>query len=308
MTKQNETTRRDFIKRVGAGAVAVAGTVAAGDSLGATRQLPSMAKGRVIGANDRINVGFVGCGGRMNTHIRRVMERNKERADVQAVAVNDIWDKRKQRARVATGVDEKSVHHDYREVCARPDVDVVVIASPDHWHHLHTMEALRNGKDVYLEKPMTYTVEEAREIADAVQASGRVLQVGSQYTSMDHFWKAKKAIQDGLLGEVVWASGGFGRNRNQRGEWNYAIDPEATDKTLDWKAFIGPAPKRAVRSRALFPLAEILGLLGRHRDRPLLSHGLAAAAVHWRRLSARASPRRAASTCRRIAKCRTRSS
>ena len=110
---------------------------------------------------------------------------------------------------------------------------------------LHTMEALRNGKDVYLEKPMTYTVDEAREIADAVQASGRVLQVGSQYTSMDHFWKAKKAIQDGLLGEVVWASGGFGRNRNQRGEWNYAIDPEATDKTLDWKAFLGPAPKRA---------------------------------------------------------------
>ncbi len=79
---------------MGAGAVAVAGTVAAGDSLGA-RQLPAMAKGRVIGANDRINVGFVGCGGRMNTHIRRVMERNKERGDVQAVAVNDIWDKRK---------------------------------------------------------------------------------------------------------------------------------------------------------------------------------------------------------------------
>ena len=245
MTKQNETTRRDFIKRVGAGAVAVAGSVAATDGFGATRQLPSMAKGRVIGANDRINVGFVGCGGRMNTHIRRVVERNKERSDVQAVAVNDIWDKRKQRARVATGVDEKSVYHDYREVCARPDVDVVVIASPDHWHHLHTMEALRNGKDVYLEKPMTYTVDEAREIADAVQASGRILQVGSQYTSMDHFWKAKKAIQDGLLGEVVWASGGFGRNRNQRGEWNYAIDPEATDKTLDWKAFLGPAPKRA---------------------------------------------------------------
>ena len=92
-------------------------------------------KGRVIGANDRINVGFVGCGGRMNTHIRRIVERNKERGDVQAVAVNDIWDKRKQRAREATGVDEKSVYHDYREVCARPDVDVVVIASPDHWHH-----------------------------------------------------------------------------------------------------------------------------------------------------------------------------
>jgi predicted dehydrogenase len=245
MTKRNSTTRRDFIRQVGVGAAAATGVIAAGAPVGAaTRQAPSMAKGRVIGANDRINVGFVGCGGRMNTHIRRVMERNKERGDVQAVAVNDIWDKRKQRAREATGVDERSVYHDYREVCGRSDVDVVVIASPDHWHYAQTMEALRNGKDVYLEKPMTYTVDEAKEIADAVKASGRVLQVGSQYASMDHFWKARKAIKDGLLGEVVWASGGFGRNRNQRGEWNYAIDPEASEKTLDWKAFLGSAPKR----------------------------------------------------------------
>src|SRR5919106_1296352 len=242
MTNHDETSRRDFIKQVTAGAVAAAGAT---KPLNASTQNVSRASARIIGANDRINVGFVGCGGRMNAHIRRVMERNKERGDVQALAVNDIWDKRKQRARDATGVDERSVYHDYRELCARPDIDAVVISSPDHWHHLHTMEALRNGKDVYLEKPMTYTLDEAREIAEAVQAGGRILQVGSQYTSMDHFWKAKKAIQDGLLGEVVWASGGFGRNRNQRGEWNYAIDREATDKTLDWKAFLGPAPKRA---------------------------------------------------------------
>jgi predicted dehydrogenase len=242
MSTRNSTSRRDFIRQVGAGTVAAAS--AAPRRLGASSK-PVMQPGRVIGANDRINVGFVGCGGRMNTHIRRVMERQKAGADVQAVAVNDIWDKRKERAREATGVDERAVHHDYRELCARKDVDVVVIASPDHWHHLHTMEALRNGKDVYLEKPMTYTVEEAREITEAVQASGRIVQVGSQYTSMDHFWKAKKAIKDGLLGDVVWASGGFGRNRNERGEWNYAIDASATDKTLDWKAFLGPAPKRA---------------------------------------------------------------
>jgi predicted dehydrogenase len=62
---------------------------------------------------------------------------------------------------------------------------------------------------------------------------------------MDHFWKAKQAIKDGLIGQVVWASGGFGRNTNQRGEWNYAIDPEANEKNLDWKAFLGSAPKRA---------------------------------------------------------------
>jgi predicted dehydrogenase len=244
MGTQDERTRREFIKQVGAGAAAVAGSVAGATGAQAARTVPVMARGRVIGANERINVGFVGCGGRMNAHIRRVMERNKERGDVQAVAVNDIWDKRKERAREATGVDERSVHHDYRELCARSDVDAVIISSPDHWHHLHTMEALRRGKDVYLEKPMTYTVEEAKEIAEAVQAGGRILQVGSQYTSMDHFWKAKKAIEDGLLGEVVWASGGFGRNRNLRGEWNYAIDADATERTLDWKAFLGPAPKR----------------------------------------------------------------
>jgi predicted dehydrogenase len=231
------------MKRVGAGAVAAGSAAGAGEAA-VRQQTPTAAKGRILGANDRINVGFVGCGGRMNAHIRRVMERHKERGDVQAVAVNDIWDKRKQRAREATGVDEKSVYHDYRELCARPDVDVVVISSPDHWHHAHAMAALGQGKDVYLEKPMTYTVDEAKEIAETVQATGRILQVGSQYTSMDHFWKARKAIEDGLLGEVVWASGGFGRNRNQRGEWNYAIDPDATEKTLDWKAFLGSAPKR----------------------------------------------------------------
>ena len=179
MSKQKPETRRDFIRQVGVGVVAAAGAAAPAGAFGRTPA--TFAQGRVIGANDRINVGFVGCGGRMNAHIRRVMERNKERGDVQAVAVNDIWDKRKERARIATGVDERSVYHDYRELCARPDIDVVVIASPDHWHHPQALEALRNGKDVYLEKPMTYTVDEAKDIADAVKASGRVLQVGSQY-------------------------------------------------------------------------------------------------------------------------------
>src|SRR5687767_15313480 len=100
----NQTTRRDFIRQVGAGAVAVAGTTGAARS--AAAQNRPAARGRVIGANDRINVGFVGCGGRMNAHIRRVMERQRDRGDVQAVAVNDIWDKRKQRAREATRSEE----------------------------------------------------------------------------------------------------------------------------------------------------------------------------------------------------------
>jgi predicted dehydrogenase len=240
-------SRRDFLKRAGAGAAAVAagGALLPEMAVAQSKIKHVFATGRVLGANDRVNVGFVGCGGRMGSHIRYLVARAKEKGDVQPVAVNDIYEKRKQQARERVGVDEKSVYHDYRELCARQDIDVVVIASPDHWHHQHAMAALKNGKDVYLEKPMTYTVDEAREIAEAVRASKRVLQVGSQYTSMDHFWKAKEAIKDGLIGQVVWASGGFGRNSNKRGEWNYTIDPDASEKNLDWKAFLGPAPKRA---------------------------------------------------------------
>jgi predicted dehydrogenase len=236
------SSRRDFIKQVGAGAAVLGAGIAATPPADARPH--AVATGRVRGANDRLNVGFVGCGGRMNSHIRHLVARSKEKGDVMAVAVNDIWDKRKKAAQEATGVDAKSVYHDYRELCERPDIDLVVISSPDHWHHAHALAALKAGKDVYLEKPMTYTVDEAKDITEAVKAGGRVLQVGSQYASMDHFWKARKAIADGLIGQVMWASGGFGRNRNKRGEWNYAIDAEATEKTLDWKAFLGSAPKR----------------------------------------------------------------
>jgi predicted dehydrogenase len=254
----DSTTRRDFIKQVGAGAaVAVVGTAAQGQPNAAALPAPSgatlPAKSRILGANDRINVGFVGCGGRMRTHIDHIVKRSKDKGDVQAIAVNDIWEKRKNLARERAGVDEKAVYHDYREVAARSDIDVIVIGSPDHWHYDHTMSALRAGKDVYLEKPMTYTVREAKEIVDAVKAGGRVLQVGSQYCSLDHFWKAKKAVADGLLGQVVWASGGFGRNSSARGgEWNYTIDADATEKTLDWKAFLGSAPKRAFEPARYF--------------------------------------------------------
>lgn len=242
-------SRRDFLKQASAGAAVVATL----SKPARAKPAPVFTTGRALGANDRINVGFVGCGGRMNTHIDYIVRRAKERGDVQPIAVCDIYEKRKQLARERAGVDERSVHHDYRELCARKDVDAVVIASPDHWHHGHAMAALRAGKDVYLEKPFTYTIEEAREIAELVKANRRVLQVGSQYTSFDHFHKARKAIEDGLIGQVVWATAGYGRNANKEGgEWNYAIDPDASEKNIDWKAFLGPAPKRSFSAERYF--------------------------------------------------------
>jgi predicted dehydrogenase len=245
-------SRRDFLKQASAGTSLLSAWSASNAAA------PVFATGKVLGANDRLNFGFIGCGGRMNSHIDLLKRRATEQGDVQLVAVCDIYDKRKQLARERAGVDEKSVYHDFRELCARKDIDAVVIASPDHWHHGHAMAALRAGKDVYLEKPFTYTIDEAREIAEFVRASfksgnGRILQVGSQYTSFDHFHQARKAIEDGLIGKVVWATAGYGRNANKEGgEWNYKIDEDASEKNIDWKAFLGNAPKRAFSAERYF--------------------------------------------------------
>ena len=243
----NPKSRRDFLKQASAGTSLLA-------TLAATNKgAPVFATGGVLGANDRLNLGFIGCGGRMNSHIDYLRQRAKERGDVQLVAVCDIYEKRKQLARERAGVDEKSVYHDFRELCARKDIDVIVIASPDHWHHAHTIAALKAGKDVYIEKPFTYTIEEARELAEYVRANKRILQVGSQYTSFDHFHQARKAIEDGLIGKVVWATAGYGRNANKEGgEWNYKLDADASEKNIDWKAFLGNAHKRAFSAERYF--------------------------------------------------------
>lgn len=248
MSKQK--SRREFLKHASAGVTLLNAVPSAASPAVAG---PVLARGRVLGANDRMTVGFIGCGGRMNTHIDYFVKRAQERGDVQPVAVCDIYEKRKRLARERASVDEKSVHHDFRELCARKDVDVIVIASPDHWHHGHALAALKAGKDVYLEKPFTYTIEEAREIAEFVKVNKRVLQVGSQYTSFDHFHQARKAIEQGLIGKVVWATAGYGRNANKEGgEWNYTIDADASTANIDWKAFLGNAPKRAFDAERYF--------------------------------------------------------
>jgi predicted dehydrogenase len=246
------STRREFLAQTAAGAVALSagGSLAsakAGDKLAEmldARQAP--AKGRVLGANDRVNFGFVGMGGRMAEHTGYVATRNKEKGDVQAVAICDIYEQHKKRGQGETKVADKDIHHDYRELCARKDIDIVVIATPDHWHARHATEALNNGKHVYLEKPMTYTIEEARDLAQKVKATGLHLQVGSQHLSDIQYWKAREVIQSGLIGKVLWASTSYARN-TPIGEWNYyKIDPDelANEKTIDWKAFLGYARKR----------------------------------------------------------------
>jgi predicted dehydrogenase len=231
----NKIARRRFVK---------AGLVAAG----ATAVYPRDAhtSTRVLGANDRINIGMIGVGGRGSDLIRWVMDVGKTTRPAQIVAVCDVYRKRANKAKEVSGAEMATL--DYRELLSRKDIDAVVIATPDHWHAPIAIEAMKAGKDIYLEKPMTHTVEEAKTVYETQKATGRIVQVGSHTTSSDQWWKARKAIEDGMIGQLLMSQGSYHRNSIE-GEWNWPIDqnagPNASgDGYIDWKMWLGSAPER----------------------------------------------------------------
>src|SRR5579862_8075332 len=244
----NSVNRRDFIKT----ASAVGATLgAASRALGARPGKAST--GRVIGANDRINVGVVGVGGR-GAYLARVFSGIGERTNgCKIAAVCDVYEKRKKANAEKHGCDG---YLDYRELLNRQDIDAVLVATPDHWHAKIALEAMDHGKDVYLEKPMCHTIEEAKQLASTVHETKRVLQVGSQTTSAEQWWKAKKAIADGMIGQMLMSQGSYHRN-SVEGEWNWPIDAGAGpdgkgDNFIDWKMWLGSAPKRAFDADRFF--------------------------------------------------------
>jgi len=233
--------RRDFLKSVSAAGI----TLGAASFALASRTGSKMSGGRVVGSNDRINIGVIGVGGRGNSDGRNFARYGEQTNACQIVAVCDVYEKRK---RVAAERFKCQGYLDYREILARPDVDAVIIATPDHWHAKIALDAMDHGKDVYLEKPMCHTNEEAKQLVNTVKETKRVLQVGSQTTSADQWWKAKKAIADGMIGQMIMSQGSYHRN-SVEGEWNYTIEKEAGpdgkgDNYIDWKSWLGPAPKR----------------------------------------------------------------
>jgi predicted dehydrogenase len=243
--------RRDFLKTAGASGIAL-GAAKSALAVSASKQ------GRVIGANDRINIGIIGCGGRGTDDGNTFSRYGREHNDAcQIVAVCDVYEKRKRQA--AERFKAKG-YLDYRELLNQSDLDAVIIASPDHWHAKMALDAMDQGKDVYLEKPMVHTNEEARQLVETVRETKRVLQVGSQTTSADMWWKAKKAIADGMIGQMLMSQGSYHRN-SLEGEWNWPIDDKAGpegkgDDFIDWNMWLGHqfklAPKRAFDADRFF--------------------------------------------------------
>ena len=163
---------------------------------------------------------------------------------------------------------------DYRELLALSEVDAVIVATPDHWHARVALDAMDQGKDVYIEKPMCHTVKEVTDLIATVRESKRVVQVGSQTTSADQWWKAKKAIADGMIGKMIMSQGSYHRNSIE-GEWNYDIDAAAGpdgkgDESHRLEDVPWPGAQAALRCRPLLPFPQVLGLFGRHRDGSVL--------------------------------------
>jgi predicted dehydrogenase len=239
------SSRRAFLNRasVAAAALGSATTVLAKSEKTIRAGVSARSASRVVGANDRIHLGMIGVGGMGTVHLQAFMKQTDEEKDIQVVAVSDIYTRRKQRARDIAKLTDKDVHHDYRELLARNDVDAVLIAAPDHWHGQMALDALAAGKDVYLEKPMTHALEEARAIVDAVKKYNRILQVGNQGLSLPATHRSKELIDAGEIGPVLCAQATSARN-SLLGEWNYRVEPEGTPQNIDWNRWLGSAPKR----------------------------------------------------------------
>src|SRR5579883_2024587 len=259
-TDHRSFDRRDFLRQAGALGAAL-GSVGS-----AMAKSSSKGSSRVIGANDRINIGVIGVGGRGSGDARDFARIGAENNSCQVVAVADCYQRRINRAKEALKISDGYL--DYREIIHRNDIDAVVIATPDHWHARIALEAMDHGKDVYLEKPMCHTIDEARQLVATVKETGRVLQVGSQTTSADQWWKAKKAIADGMIGKMIMSQGSYHRN-SVDGEWNYKIDEAAGpdgkgEDFIDWKMWLGSAPKRPYDADRFFRFRKYWDYSGGH--------------------------------------------
>ena len=218
-TTSASVDRREFIGSVGR-------TSAAGAVAGlATSSFTAASYAKIVGANDRIRVGFIGVGGMGTGHLGAI-KALKEPNNLEPVAVADCW-----KTRAEHGAELVGAAHS--------------IATPEHWHAKMTIDALDAGKAIYCEKPMTHRIHEAQAVAAKVKETGLPLQVGVQGMSDDSYSSAAKAIEEGVLGQVVQAQIEYVRRYNQQGPWR---NPKITDDTpkpddLDWNAWLGKAPK-----------------------------------------------------------------
>jgi predicted dehydrogenase len=268
----NSIGRRNFIKTVGA--VTTTGTLV-GSLKSSVQAQETLPQSTVLGANDRVNYGIIGMGGMGGGHLN-IISKELVKENAKVIAVSDVFEKRLLKGQTAAELPASQAYKDYRKLLENKDIDAVVIATPDHWHGQMTIDALEAGKHVYLEKPMTRTFNEAVKVWKVAKRTNKLVQIGAHGCSDPKWHKAAEIVKSGKLGMLLWAQGSYCRN-NPKGEWNYDIEKEANANTVDWKQWLGNAPKREWSPERFFRWRKywdygtgIIGDLWPHRLYPLM--------------------------------------
>ena len=201
-----------------------------------TSAITALASQRVLGANDRIGIALIGCGGRG----RGVTAYAPKIGGVEIRGVSDVYIPRREQAAEQFGATAKA-YADYRDVLSDKDIDAVVIGTPDHWHAPMTIEAVAAGKDVYVEKPVTHDLEEGDRLVKAVEDSGQVVATGTQQRSWKHFTEAKQLIDEGVLGKITFVRCHWSQNYSR---FKSNLDADIDLSQLDWNQWLGTAPKQ----------------------------------------------------------------
>ena len=248
MKINTESSRRGFIKSLGATTAAI--TV--GSNVFASTEAESkivefkIHKRQSAGPNDNVNIALIGAGG-MGTQDTIVA---LQVPGVKLVAVCDLYQGRLNDAKKRWGQDIYTTRV-YKEILNRPDVDAVIVATPDHWHQQISIEAMRAGKHVYCEKPMVHDITEGPAVIKAQKETGKIFQVGSQGVSSLGNEKAKELLKDGAIGELNFAEGFWARN-SPAGAWQYPIPADASPETVDWETFVSNTTKRPFDATRFF--------------------------------------------------------
>jgi len=225
----SEFTRRDFMTTTGVGA--------------ASTLIAASASAQRAGANERLRIGVIGPGRRgFGTHVKTLVKLRSLGRNIDIVAISDVYTVHRDQAveyvKAETGGTPETFG-DYRDLLAQDDIDAVCIATPDHWHAKMTIDALSAGKHVFCEKPMTHTVDEAKQVVDAWKESGKVMQVGVQLTSLPVWDMAREMIDDGKLGKIVQFQTESARNSKYGMSRHNVITKEMTPETVDFRRFLG---------------------------------------------------------------------
>jgi predicted dehydrogenase len=235
----DSTTRRTFLKAAGAGLVGVAFNPSASSYA------------RILGANDRVRVAVVGSSDRARSALIPSFYKHAGELNFEIVAVSDIWSVRR-----AEAVEYFQKHFNAQVALARnneelydhKDVDAVIIATADFQHALHGVEAVRAGRDAYVEKPMANTMADARALRQAVHETGRIVQIGSQRRSTPVYQQAHDFINSGKFGDIVAVEMTW--NVNQPGRWRRPkLVPQMREQDTDWKRFLLNRPVEPFSAR-----------------------------------------------------------